>query len=891
MGARNDNKKAATPTMAEIKAILDSAAAEADASLIRPLTAIVLLFLFLHALYRAYLHPLRKIPGPGLARFTELWRSSRYFKGKWHRDILQLHRKYGPVVRIAPNEVSIVSPNLITTVYSYTGGTAKTSWYDTWAALGGAKSASTAPSFFGTTDTEQHRFLRKRVSATYSMSAVVSMEPKVQIVLDSLWAKFDEFAKFNQPLNLSIWASYFTYDVVGTLCLSEPMGFIQNGHDKHEFISCIHGAFYWIANLGNIPWQSGWIANPVTAVIAPRLGLRIADYARAFQRFSIDKILRRMEDKSGGQHDMLDHFLNMKGPQGQPAALGEILAEVGNLLAAGADTTSAAIKAVLGPILKDPVRYKRLQREIDAACEACDISPGSGKVLTYSNVKDLPFLTACVKEGSRIHPSIVYQLPRLAPAEGLNIEGYYISPSATVSMSPLAQNRCWAIFGDDADEWRPERWIEGEGNSLEKIKEMDKQLATFGYGSRTCVGRNLATFEVYKFVAQLLSRYDVELVNAKAEWDIRSWWFAEIDNCFIRIKARGVSQNQDAYTHSAGNSEDTLWSPVYKSSFRSDSGAFADFILISVPYAMEQKQYVFKRDGEVSIEADVFFPAAKPPSKLPIALYFHGGNFTVGSKELLPQFYKDRLIELGFIVVSANYRLCPTISVYNGPVKDCLDAYEWVRLELPGLLKEEGVAADGSRIGVFGHSCGATLALPTASLPNPPRAILDLFGMKYFEDPSYHTPSTTKSPPFDEEFLETIHKDIPPPTSGPPPMGPNGPDFTNYRVAWMFNAIKSGTHLKAVVADGDYARIDPASLFARIKSFPPTYFIHGTADTLVPARFSETAYRDLKSRGVETELVLIEGGGHGLDARVQPGDSIAGVVEKALQFLRAHVYD
>jgi hypothetical protein len=45
-------------------------------------------------------------------------------------------------------------------------------------------------------------------------------------------------------------------------------------------------------------------------------------------------------------------------------------------------------------------------------------------------------------------------------------------------MSPLAQNRCRAIFGEDADEWRPERWIAGEGNSAERIKEMDKNLAT-----------------------------------------------------------------------------------------------------------------------------------------------------------------------------------------------------------------------------------------------------------------------------------------------------------------------------------------------------------------------------------------------------------------------------
>lgn len=96
------------------------------------------------------------------------------------------------------------------------------------------------------------------------------------------------------------------------------------------------------------------------------------------------------------------------------------------------------------------------------------------------------------------------------------------------------------------------------------------------------------------------------------------------------------------------------------------------------------------------------------------ALYFHGGNFTVGSKELLSQNYAGKLLGLGFVVVSANYRLCPTISVFEGPVTDALDAYSWAKDALPGLLqKDAGVRVDGSKIVVLGHSAGGLLALLT----------------------------------------------------------------------------------------------------------------------------------------------------------------------------------
>lgn len=119
-------------------------------------------------------------------------------------------------------------------------------------------------------------------------------------------------------------------------------------------------------------------------------------------------------------------------------------------------------------------------------------------------------------------------------------------------------------------------------------------------------------------------------------------------------------------------------------------------------------------------------------------------------------------------------------------------------------------------------------------------------------------------------------------------MGPNGPDFSNYRVAWMFNAIKAGNHLTTVVADGNFARVDPATLFSDT-SFPPTYFVHGTEDTLVDAKASKKAHDELKSHGVESELVLVEGAGHGFDAKLVPGDQTSVIIDKALDFLKSHV--
>ncbi|KAF4458229.1 polyketide synthase [Fusarium albosuccineum] len=304
-----------------------------------------------------------------------------------------------------------------------------------------------------------------------------------------------------------------------------------------------------------------------------------------------------------------------------------------------------------------------------------------------------------------------------------------------------------------------------------------------------------------------------------------------------------------------------------------------------------RREYVFKVASGLPIAADVYFRKATTASKLPIALHFHGGNFTVGSKELLVRHQAAKLVDLGFVVVSANYRLSPTITVYEDPVTDALDAYKWTQTKLPGLLSSDtSVSVDGSRIVTLGHSCGATLALLTASLPRPPLAILDIYGIKYLSDQAYHTPfpPLPGSPKLEQDFVGQIWKEIPAPTSAPPPRGPSGPDFSNYRVAWMFEAMGKGTLLKTTVGDDNYNRVDPVSLFSK-GQFPPTYFIHGTEDRLVPARLSQRAHDELKSHGVETELALVEGGQHGLDEKAQPGDGVFDVLTKGFEFLRAHV--
>lgn len=99
-----------------------------------------------------------------------------------------------------------------------------------------------------------------------------------------------------------------------------------------------------------------------------------------------------------------------------------------------------------------------------------------------------------------------------------------------------------------------------------------------------------------------------------------------------------------------------------------------------------------------------------------VALYFHGGGYIVGSRAMLSTALIEALGECGFIAVSSDYRLGPTISVLDGPLGDSVAAYEWAQNELPGILeREHDIRVNGKNIVTLGHSCGGGLALMMVS--------------------------------------------------------------------------------------------------------------------------------------------------------------------------------
>ena len=151
---------------------------------------------------------------------------------------------------------------------------------------------------------------------------------------------------------------------------------------------------------------------------------------------------------------------------------------------AGSDTTAIALRAIFYYLLKNPASYVKLRKELDTA----ENTHAFSESVTYAQARALPYFQAVVSEALRMFPSVALSMPRYPPKGGATICGEYFPDTVQVGCNAHVIHFNKEIYGHDADQFKPERWLESEARN----KEMEKYLLTFGAGSRTCVGKNIS---------------------------------------------------------------------------------------------------------------------------------------------------------------------------------------------------------------------------------------------------------------------------------------------------------------------------------------------------------------------------------------------------------------
>ena len=186
----------------------------------------------------------------------------------------------------------------------------------------------------------------------------------------------------------------------------------------------------------------------------------------------------------------------MKPHDGTNTSLQEAERQCFILAVSSQDTSAAFISAFISYLLEHPNILFNVCAEILQFEQSQRLS---SPIVTYQETVEMPYFMACVHETLRLSPPISTVLPRYAPRGGMYVNGEWISEKVELGANPYVIHRSRKIFGLDADNFRPERWL---GNP-EQVRLMHKYSFAFGYGSRKCLGKNIALFESQKFCAQV----------------------------------------------------------------------------------------------------------------------------------------------------------------------------------------------------------------------------------------------------------------------------------------------------------------------------------------------------------------------------------------------------
>ncbi|KAG6356374.1 hypothetical protein INS49_015762 [Diaporthe citri] len=293
--------------------------------------ALVVIFAGAYVAYQLFLSPLSRIPGPFWAKLSYFGMLLGALGNDAHRDFLSLHKKYGKVVRIGPNSLSVTDPAAFREIYK----------------AGGER------------DEKVHGEQRKLVARAYSMESMIHLEPRVDETLTTLLQKFDELQ--GQTIDLAQWLQLFAFDIIGAISFSRPYGYVEAGDDNGIF-ALLKTTFKSLAWLTRALWFFR-LHQRLKSFFGDFISLGASNRNGYFHQFAWKEINAR-KAREGDDRDMLGKLLTVQQSKPQMNDTNIAFMMTSNVTA-GSDTTSFGLSAIFHYLLNNPDKYRCLVEELE----------------------------------------------------------------------------------------------------------------------------------------------------------------------------------------------------------------------------------------------------------------------------------------------------------------------------------------------------------------------------------------------------------------------------------------------------------------------------------------------------------------------------------------------
>ncbi|KAH8911975.1 cytochrome P450 [Coniochaeta sp. PMI_546] len=437
---------------------------------------------------------LRGIPGPLLARFSDVWRFRAMRSKGWSARLVALHNKHGKLVRIGPNHVSVSDPAAIPIIYGTNPVWVKGPSYYGAATVSKGR---TVPSVIAMGEA-QHTAVRKSAGRHFTTNSLLDYEPSIEAAT----AELVRVLEAHPTTDIANYLQCFAMDVLMRVAFSESLGFIEKGADVDGILAAVVARFdHW----------GRWAALPGADYLfnkSPLAGKLRKRGDSPLARVSLAQLAKRKgaTAEKPDRMDLLQKFLDGQAKYPDIVSDDQILGIIMSTIGAGADTTAGTLAYTLYLLCRHPAAAQNLRAELDCAVREGSLTDPP----TWSQVNRLPYLEAVLKESMRVIPIASWGLDRVVPPGGATISGTYVPGGTVVGCQIDAVHLDQDVYGRNAAVFRPERWLEaGE----DQRRRMDRAFLAFSAGKRTCTGIHIAWLEMKKTLPLLLMKFEMELVN------------------------------------------------------------------------------------------------------------------------------------------------------------------------------------------------------------------------------------------------------------------------------------------------------------------------------------------------------------------------------------------
>jgi cytochrome P450 len=452
----------------------------------------------LYAIYNAFLHPLRHYPGPLLWRSFRIPHVVATQRGELHQRLTDFHTKYGPIVRIAPDELSYADSAAWKDIYLNRPGHVPFPRNKTWF----KKMTPDEPNSIMGYDEDDHARFRRAFANSFSDRSLREQAPVIEgfidLFIDQLKAPIGERQWIEKTVDLENYYKYLFFDISGDLSFGESFDCLKSNkaHFWVEVSQDFGKGLALIASINRYP--------PIDRLLKYVIPKKILQRSKEHRSISAAKALKRL----ALDIDRPDFVTATKKYSDEKGAMTEKEWQINMTVIAFAasETLASTLTAITRELVQNKGVLHRLTQEV------------RGKFPTETDIKiasthNLPYLNAVIGEGMRLDPPVVIGLPRVVPGDGDMVCGRWVPGGTYVTYNQYSANRQSYNFRHP-NSFIPERFL-----NLDPKSDNMAGLQPFGIGRHVCIGMKHAYAEMRVTIAKLVWNFDLRLKDEADRWD------------------------------------------------------------------------------------------------------------------------------------------------------------------------------------------------------------------------------------------------------------------------------------------------------------------------------------------------------------------------------------